>query len=218
MLHLDLRSDLEEVEDSLKEIIRECSSFLRIYEEKREEVMKLNREIISYSARCTEASKRGEREKAMKYLEEAKKRVRRCHKIISEVKQGEKLYSLISEGEKELVEAILTYSYVFNEPYGEILTHLNPFSIILGIMDFSGELRRIFIEMITNDDFEEAEKTVNLLKEIYLNIIYEDLRLSVVPGFKRRLDILRNQIEKCMENLNFSRRLANRSISREDEC
>ncbi|RLG60839.1 hypothetical protein DRN86_01495 [Candidatus Geothermarchaeota archaeon] len=206
----------EKLEKELREIIRISSIDLRRFEDSREEILRLNREIISCSARSIEASRRRERERASEHLSKAMKALKECYKIAEGRAQG-KLRNLLVEGEKEFIEAVLTYSYVFDENYLKAIKELNasPFSIILGIFDFTGELRRIFVDKLLEGEFDDAKRIVQLLRTVYSEMIYGDIRSSIIPGFKRRIDVLRNQIERCVEDLNFSLRI--REFKRYDE-
>jgi len=196
------------IKENITKEMERIAEVLKRIEEDKDVTLKLIREIIACSSRSIEASKRGDKEKAETYLEKAKRNLIKCYEIIKQNKYGYKLLNIIADGEKEFVEATFTLSLMFDKDYQEILKDLeiDPYSKLLGILEFSGEVRRIFIEKLLNEEIQEARKLIDLLDKIYQEIVCRDIRYSLVPGLKRRLDILRNQIEKCLEDLNLALR------------
>jgi len=196
------------IEEKIANEMEKIAEVLKRIEEDKDEILKLVREIIACSSRSIEASKRSDEEKAKAYLEKAKRNLMKCYEIIKQNEYGYKLLNIIADGEKEFVEATFTFSLMFDKDYQEILENLeiDPYSKLLGILEFSGEVRRIFIEKLLNERTREARELIDLLDRIYQEIVCRDIRYSLVPGLKRRLDILRNQIEKCLEDLNLALR------------
>ena len=196
------------IEEKIANEMEKIAGVLKRIEEDKDEILKLVREIIACSSRSIEASKRGDEEKAEMYLEKARSNLMKCYEIIKQNNYGYKLLNIIADGEKEFVEAAFTFSLMFDKNYWEMLKDLeiDPYSKLLGILEFSGEVRRIFIEKLLEEETQEARKLIDLLDKIYQEIVCRDIRYSLIPGLKRRLDILRNQIEKCLEDLNLALR------------
>lgn len=196
----------------LRELVNRISLQIRKVEEAKDELLRLNRELTALSSRSIEASRRGNEKEARALLEKSGTIFRRCREILASVKFGERLLSRVLDGERELVEAILTYSFVFGK-YPEGIADLDEFdpeTLITGLLDFTGELRRIFLESLIEDDLKRANEVMELMRETYSAVSSSDIRMSTVAGMKRRLDILRGQIERGLGDLNLAVRIPRR--------
>ena len=114
--------------------------------------------------------------------------------------------NILLQSEQEYVEAVLTYSYVFDKDINSFLQDLNIASaaIITGILDFSGEVRRLLLNALMEEDYDKALECLNTMRYIYGKMIAIDIRTSLIQGFKKKLDQLRIQIERSIEQLHLS--------------
>ena len=88
---------------------------------------------------------------------------------------------------------------------------------VLGLADVIGELRRRALDSLRREDIKTAENCLNLMEDIYVELMAMDEAYMLVPGLRRKSDVARHLIEttrgditiearrssleKCMENL-----------------
>ncbi len=70
-----------------------------------------------------------------------------------------------------------------------------PSSYILGLADVIGELRRRALEQIRKRECDEAVETVELMEELYIELVNHDELMILVQGLRRKLDVARHLIE-----------------------
>ena len=106
---------------------------------------------------------------------------------------------------------ILNYS-----DFKKINIEIKPENYLLGLCDTIGELRRITLENIKNDNIEDAEKYYKFMEELYDFIMTFDC-YNIVDGLRRKQDISRSLLEKTngdlvyfIENIKLREILKNR--------
>jgi len=88
---------------------------------------------------------------------------------------------------------------------------------VLGLGDVIGELRRRALDSLRREDVKTAEDCLNLMEDIYVELMSMDEAYMLVPGLRRKSDVARHLIETtrgdvtiearrssletCMENL-----------------
>ncbi len=97
---------------------------------------------------------------------------------------------------QEYVEAMLLYAIVNEEdmPSHKDL-NVNPSAYLLGLADVVGELRREILEFLRKENFEEAERYLKLMEEIYETLLIFNYPSGLVP-IKQKQDIARSLLEK----------------------
>ncbi|MCL4388410.1 MAG: hypothetical protein M1564_02480 [Candidatus Marsarchaeota archaeon] len=109
---------------------------------------------------------------------------------LQEYVEAKALFRIINDGSIPLAEGL----GVPQEPY------------VLGLMDVVGELKREILESISSGRGELADAYLAKMKEIYdstRGIRFSD---SVLPGFRRKQDVARAQIESAWSDILSSRR------------
>lgn len=73
--------------------------------------------------------------------------------------------------------------------------NVSPEAYLLGIMDVIGELRREVIDSLNDENLERAESLYKMIREIF--DVTRGMRYteSLVPGFRRKQDVARIQME-----------------------
>jgi len=66
---------------------------------------------------------------------------------------------------------------------------------VLGLMDVIGELRRRSLDSLRKGDVRTAEKCLEIMEHIYVEITAMDDAYLLVPGLRRKCDIARGVIE-----------------------
>ncbi|PCN50696.1 hypothetical protein B6U99_03075 [Candidatus Geothermarchaeota archaeon ex4572_27] len=198
---------------TIKSIERFLSALVKRYDEvdaRREEAIRVNRDLLRHSTNAIFELTRGSCGRGLRELRRARRCLRRALEIVSSVPEEERqhIIRVLGDGLREFVEGALLYQYVCGRKLRgfdlEELSLLNPSSVIEGIFDFIGELRRIFLEKLIGGDVREASKYLEDMREMYNMLARLNIKDYYLPSLKRRLDILRSQIDKSMEDLHVA--------------
>lgn len=74
-------------------------------------------------------------------------------------------------------------------------------SILYGLSDLIGELRRRLLKELTKGNIENARYLASIMTEIYAKLERISLADSVLPGFRRKLDVNRTSIDITLSEL-----------------
>jgi len=90
-------------------------------------------------------------------------------------------------------------------------------SYVLGLADAIGEFRRRALDSLRKGDVKTAEKCLQIMEQIYVELMSMDEAYTLVPGLRRKCDVARhiiettrgdvtiearrNTLEECMKNL-----------------
>lgn len=173
-------------------------------ERMRERILQISREVVRASSRCISALHRGERRAAEGFLAEARKKLRR---LISEAGGSpELLHSGITESaQQEYCEAMLLYRYLKD---GKILgpedvgVPYRPY--LAGLADMVGELRRYALDLMRDGKVAEASKVLETMDEVSGTLMEFDYPDAVLPGMRRRQDMVRSTVEKTRGELTIA--------------
>lgn len=192
------------VPDFLKKRLNKVMGDYESLDDNRELIIRISRDLLNNSVKANRNLSTGDLDVAREYLEEAFGQYYEANTIINKVSEYEKhyLYKIMDESLKELVEAILFYNRLSNISLGEdILDSLPSKVFVEGLFDYTGELRRKFLEYLLGKNLSEAEEIVEELKELYDILSSFVLKSFYIPNFRRKLDLLRNILLKSMEDL-----------------
>lgn len=188
------------LEDILTGIFKNLNRFV----EKREEVIKNIRDIITISRKAINlihSNNIKEAENLINHLQE------KCMFLLKTTKNEPRLLfsGFVRDGLKEFVEAYLLLTFKRSEslnakdfPSPETLG-VTEETFILGLFDFLGELKRVIIGFLREKNYVKAWETLDFAKKILSHLetaIYAD---SVVPGYKSRVDGLKRMIVSTEE-------------------
>ncbi|MEM3012075.1 MAG: hypothetical protein QW084_01770, partial [Candidatus Hadarchaeales archaeon] len=70
--------------------------------------------------------------------------------------------------------------------------------------DASGELRRAVLDCLRRGEFRPAEELFSLMEKIYELLVEFDYPDAVLPGMKRKQDVVRGLIERTRGELTLS--------------
>ena len=189
-------------------IKKRIEKVLRDYEELdsiREDIIKLNRDILNNAVIANRLIASGEMEEARKHILRGLEIYSTAQPKILGVERIEDrlfLYRILDEGLKELVEAILMHNRLTGDSLGlELLSKVSNKVFIEGLFDYTGELRRKFLGYLLEGELDKAREIVD-----ELNTLYEMLSIFIVKSyylrdFRRRLDQLRAQLIRSLEDL-----------------
>lgn len=137
-----------------------------------------------------------------KKLNEAKKLIEKAKEIIlslndASIKYPEIIYSgLFNAARQEYSEANIFLNLI-EESRFITPEEINVPSVdyVLGLADVIGECRRLALDALREADVEKAEKCLQIMDEIYTELMGMDEAYMLVPGLRRKCDIARRIIE-----------------------
>lgn len=180
---------------SLKSILDKIREELRSREEVREEVQRDMR-------RATRLSKQAILFTHQERFEDARKLLNEASELFAKLREASKDYpdlyysGLVSAAFEEYSEAhtllVLIEEDRFVSPE-ELDVPVVPYALALG--DVIGELRRRALDSIRKGNVETAEKCLETMEHIYLELMAMDEAYTLVHGLRRKCDVARRIIE-----------------------
>jgi translin len=174
----------------------------------RDQAYQRSRKLISLCARAIRAVHREEWQTAETLIDEARQAT---ETLVAGVLDYPVLYNAgyTQDAIKEFVEANLTYALVRNRPLPtpEALgargnTWLN------GLAEAATELRRRILDIIRHGHSDEAERLLDVMDQIYSQLVTFDFNDSITGGLRRRTDTVRAVLERTRGDVTTSLRQA----------
>ena len=174
------------------------NEFLKIRNEmhkldiKREDVIRLSRDIINLSKQIIYAVQRNEMKEAEKSIRDIKEKIKKLKKINITTDT-----SINSVAFQEYVEAICFYEFVKTKkiPTGTSLG-VSSEEYLMGLCDLTGELVRKAVYDVIHRKFDEASKIKELVHDIY----GEFLKLHLRNGeLRKKSDSIKWNLKKLEE-------------------
>ncbi len=108
---------------------------------------------------------------------------------------------------KEFAEARITCALIRHEalPTPEELD-LPPHTYLNGLAESVGEMRRRCLDMLRQDNFEEAERLLSHMDDIFSVLVTMDYPDAITNGLRRQTDVIRAIIERTRGDVTFSLR------------
>jgi translin len=108
---------------------------------------------------------------------------------------------------KEYAEATLVFALTHGlETPGYAELHLEPATYLQGLAEAAGELRRRCLDMLLNENPDEAQRLLGLMDEIYAILVTMDYPDAITGGLRRLTDVARSIIERTRGDLTLSLR------------
>ena len=137
-----------------------------------------------------------------KRLHEAKSQTAKAAELIMELREMSKQYPAIiysgmfSAALQEYAEANIFVNLIEKSKF---IAHSDidvpPVDYTLGLADVVGELRRLALDALREGNVEKAEKCLQIMDEIYIELEALDEAYMLVPGLRRKNDVSRRVIE-----------------------
>ncbi|MDH5481421.1 MAG: translin [Candidatus Bathyarchaeota archaeon] len=135
-------------------------------------------------------------------LKEAKKLIETVREIISKLNEAAATYpdiiysGLYNAARQEFSEASI-FLHLIEE--GNFITPeeimVPSVDYVLGLADVIGEYRRLTLDALRKGSVKEAERCLQTMDEIYIELMAMDEAYMLVPGLRRKCDIARRIIE-----------------------
>ncbi len=191
--------DLENLADAIRE------SF-ELKNRIRDEALTQSRNLIRHSARAIRAIHREDQAQAREHLHQA-------DQLAAALREGlsgdPELYfsGYAQDALKEFCEAHLTLAIITDQPWPspddlqvEYATYLN------GLSEVVGELRRRIMDIMRAGHSQEVERLLDVMDDIYAQLVTMDFPDALTYGLRRRTDIARSIIERTQADVTVSYR------------
>lgn len=180
---------------SLKTVLREIRKELREKEKVRENLQKDMRKATSLSKQVILLIHQ-------KRLKEAKKLLETAKSIISRLNNASLTYpdivhsGLYNAALQEFSEASIFLNLI-EEARFITPKEINMPSVdyVLGLADVIGEYRRFVLDALREGNVEEGERSLQIMDEIYIELMAMDEAYMLIQGLRRKCDIARKIIE-----------------------
>lgn len=203
-------TDSEPHPGDLESIAAQLRASLSATNSAREEALRLSRETIQFSSRAIRALHRGERADAERLTGEARKRV---DAVRSALKNTPEVYhsGYVHDSQKEYVEAETMLAIIGKGP---LLSHIDlgvePAAYLNGIAEAASESRRYVLDRLRIGDVSNAESTLQMMDDIYYELIGIDFPDAITGGLRRTTDALRAVLERTRGDVTMT--LANQRL------
>ncbi|OLS25786.1 MAG: hypothetical protein HeimC2_17210 [Candidatus Heimdallarchaeota archaeon LC_2] len=185
---------------------------LEVLDTKRDELIRVARNLNRLSGKGISSLIRNE--KPTDALKEAGELLAIVNNYMKELTPIVSWNSILSDVE-EYSEFAILYNIIYNEKFVSSEELNVPSWIWLtSIADVIGELRRIILRSLIDNDFTLAKKYYKILSELSFALRSQVFSKSLVPNLRRKIDILRAITEKTESDMaNASLKFANQDFS-----
>jgi len=181
-------------------LVKESYEYLRRQEDVKYDLLRRISSVVKKCRSSVKASYAREFPASKRMLDEVQRDIMRLAKKASEEGVGETWPPMI-QTYQEFLEAVLVYWLTSGREY-RLRLKPPPASILYAVSDFIGELKRVMLEHLRVGRLKEAEETYRVMVELYESISTIALGDSVLPGFKRKIDVNRASVESAFSILN----------------
>jgi translin len=178
----------------LKGVIAKITAELEAKAQFHDEVLTLARRILTLSKQAIMAVHRREGEEAKRKLKDAQTHLQRLETITvnhPDLKRGA-VHAAYQEYTEASVffEVVTRGRYQFPEELGVPSVHY-----LLGLADVIGEFRRRALDALRGGDLDTSEKSLQIMEDIYVELIALEAAYKVAPELRRKCDVARRIIE-----------------------
>ncbi|MGF3521544.1 MAG: hypothetical protein ACQXXJ_00415 [Candidatus Bathyarchaeia archaeon] len=179
----------------LKTILKKVKSDLAQKEKLREDFQEKMRKATSFSKQAILRSHQKKLKEAKEQLENAKQLINlleeQAQKHPAMVYGGMFTAALQEYAEASIfVKLIEETQFLTPQEVG-----VPPTDYVLGLADVVGECRRVVLDALREGDVEKGEKFLEIMDEIYIELMALDEVYMLVPGLRRKCDVARRVIE-----------------------
>ena len=191
---------------NLKSLLDELQRELKSREKVKEEVQKIMRKATQLSKRAIVLIHQKRMDESRKLLDEAKSLFKSLRELCGQY--PDLFYmGMVNAAFQEYAEANILMGLIENGSFvspAEI--DVPAVDYILGLADVIGELRRQALDALRGGDLAYAEKCLQIMENIYLELMAMDEGSLLVPGLRRKCDVARRIIETTRGELTVEAR------------
>jgi len=171
----------------------------------REKLIKMSRDIIRYSKKLIHNIQQEEYDASRRLLEKMMILKKDFMRIAS---KNSRLYhsNLVYDALTEYVESYTVYSIVLEERIPSFRDlEVEPIPYLLGLLEAMGELRRLALEYVRRGNLNRADKLLDFMEHVYMELSILNYPDSILPGFRRKCDLVRRMIDDTKNIIVFAR-------------
>ncbi len=191
----------ETLQTWLDDLAAEAEADMAIQNKVRDEALQQSRALIRLCSNAIRAGHRNEWDEAETLLAEAAAIGRDMQTLLE--RYPELYYAgYTQDALKELVEARVTLALISDRPLPRVDPSAIPLNTYLnGVCEAASELRRRCLDLLRREDFDEAERLLQVMDDVYevlMSFSYPD---AITRGLRRRVDQLRGVLERTRGDL-----------------
>jgi len=194
-----MNNHLEALSDRIRESFEQQNKI-------RDEALTQSRNLTRHAAMAIRAIHREDAKLAQEILTEADLLSQALHEGLSDFPD---LYfsGYSQDALKEYCEAHLTVSIILNKDWPTPEELNVPYSAYLnGMSEVVGELRRRIMDLMREGHSQEVERLLDVMEDIYAQLVTMDYPDALTYGLRRRTDIARSIIERTQADVTISYR------------
>lgn len=189
---------------NLDSIIDQANAYFTSKNALRDETLRRSRSLIRFCANSIRATHRHEYHQARELLSEAREA---ADLMCREARVYPDIYfaGYTQDAMKELAEAAITLALVTSdripEPQElgvEVAAYLN------GLGEAIGEMRRFALDSLRRDEIAEAERILQMMDDVYSQLVAIDYPDSLTRGLRRTTDMVRGVTERTRGDLTLT--------------
>lgn len=188
----------------MREMLQRMRKHFDAQEALREKVLDVSREVIRLSARAIAATHREDQSSADEFLAKARDTLATLAEAVEAeprlANSGIILAAYQEYGEATLVRALIHDGKLLTPE--ELSIPYKPY--LAALADAAGELRRHALDLIRADKVGRAEQALKLMEEIFELLMEFDYPDAILPGMKRKQDMVRRVIEHTRGDLTIA--------------
>ncbi len=200
------------MENSINSIFEEVRTLIENDDTSREKVLKLSRSAVRKCSESIRAVHRRELDLAASTIESIKSDLK---EVVSTIPGNGLFENNIEIAFQEFTEALELYHFVATRGQKDARPLISlseiqkdiPITYVAflhGLCDLVGELRRFTLDSIRLNDIEVAEQALQVMDEIFGQLVTLDYPNALVPGIRRKTDLIRNLLERTRGDLTFT--------------
>lgn len=172
----------------------------------REQALEASRATIRASSRAISAIHRSDSEEVQQFISEAKDGLNTLASITATGPEWTDSGIVVS-AQQEYAEAELVRAAIMDGKLLEVDEIGVSFKAYLGALaDAAGELRRHILDKIRTNDIDRAEAALKLMEKIFEIVMEFDYADAILPGMRRRQDMVRQVLERTRGDLTIALR------------
>lgn len=177
---------------NLDQDVENVAESLAAKQEAFDRVMQLSREVIRSAGQAITMMHNGDTKKAATVIKEMKGKVKSLQGIDTQFKYN------TQQAYQEYVEAQVFYDIMAGDGVPRMSEiGVDPDAYLMGLMDVTGELKREILESLRREEIKDAESYFEIMKSIYDGTRSIRFAEAVLPGFRKKQDVARIQLENA---------------------
>lgn len=191
---------------SLKSFLDKIQEELRSTEEAKEKVQRDMRKATRLSKQAILFTHQKRFKDARRLLKDADKLFRELHKV-GEVHPSLVYTGIVDAAMQEYAEAQTLLNLVEKNRFiAPEKLKVSAVAYVLGLADVIGELRRQALDSLRAGDVEGAEHCLQVMEQIYVELMSMNEAYMLVPGLRRKCDVARRIIETTRGDITIEAR------------